>query len=351
MQPLIDTAEGLAAILPLLAAEQRIAVDTEADSLHSYFEKLCLIQISIPGHDFLVDPLAGYSLQPLFDVWQGKELVLHGADYDLRLFRRSGFARPTTMFDTSIAARLTGGTEFSLAALLQKHFDLQISKASQKANWARRPLSPQMTDYAVNDTRYLLKLADIYKEELCRLGRWTWFEQSCERAIQAAAVTRERDPESLWRISGSHELSERGSAILRALWHWRDQEAQQVDRPTFHILNNDLLLQSASRADAGERVSIQHLRGGRLRRFEESLEAALALPKEQWPKFERKARQRATTDQEAKFRSLKQVRDKAATDLKIDPSLIAPKATLERLAYAGESPESLLPWQRQVLAL
>lgn len=333
MHPLIDTEEGLAAILPLLETEPRIAVDTEADSLHSYFEKLCLIQISIPGHDFLVDPLAGSSLEPLFGVWRGRELVLHGSDYDLRLLRRSGFERPTLMFDTSIAARLCGGAEFSLAALLQKHFGLQISKASQKANWARRPLSPQMSEYAVNDTKYLLQLADIYKAELCRLGRWTWFEQSCERAIASAAVTRERDPESLWRISGSHELSDRGSAILRALWHWRDQEAQQVDRPTFHILNNETLIQSAARADSGSEVFIHHLRGSRLRRFEETLAAALALPKEEWPRIERKLRTRPTQEQEARFRALKQTRDKAATELKIDPSLIAPKATLERLAH------------------
>src|SRR4051794_22584253 len=111
---MIDTSAGLAAILPGLAAQSRIAVDTEADSLHSYFEKLCLIQISIPGENYLVDPLAGFSLQPLFDLFAERELLLHGADYDLRLFRRLGFLRPAKLFDTMIAARLCGRTEFSL---------------------------------------------------------------------------------------------------------------------------------------------------------------------------------------------------------------------------------------------
>src|SRR5215218_6221837 len=106
MTPLIDNAERLAAILPLLAPHPRLPIDTEADSLHCYFEKLCLIQISVPGHDLLVDPLAGFSLDPLFEILAAKKLILHGADYDLRLLRRVGFVAPIDLFDTMIAARL-----------------------------------------------------------------------------------------------------------------------------------------------------------------------------------------------------------------------------------------------------
>src|SRR6266545_3071324 len=91
MVPLIDTADALGALLPCFGPHPRIAVDTEADSLHCYFEKLCLVQISVPGKDALVDPLAGFQLEPLFGALAGKELILHGADYDLRLLRRVGF--------------------------------------------------------------------------------------------------------------------------------------------------------------------------------------------------------------------------------------------------------------------
>src|SRR5438067_13019344 len=114
---MIQTDSELSKLLPTLFAIDRVAVDTEADSLHCYFEKLCLIQISVPGHDVLVDPLAKFSLLPLFEILNRKELVLHGADYDLRLLRRVGFAEPQSIFDTMIAARLTGHQEFSLAAL------------------------------------------------------------------------------------------------------------------------------------------------------------------------------------------------------------------------------------------
>src|ERR1700749_4346346 len=151
MNPLIDTAQALSTILPLLEPHQRPPIDTEADSLHCSFEKLCLIQISVPGHDLLIDPLAGFPLEPLFQSLKGKELIIHGADYDLRLLRRVGFETTAPVFDTMIAARLCGIAEFSLAALIKRYFDVQLAKASQKANWARRPLSPQMADYAVKD--------------------------------------------------------------------------------------------------------------------------------------------------------------------------------------------------------
>src|SRR5258708_22245510 len=249
MQPLIDTAEALHAALPLLAPHARIPIDTEADSLHCYFEKLCLIQISVPDHDLLIDPLAGVPLEPLFGALQGKELILHGADCDLRLLRRVGFVVTAPVFDTMIAARLCGIAEFSLAALIKRYFDVQLTKGSQKANWARRPLSPQMADYAVKDTHYLLEIASILEADLTTLGRIDWFHQSCLKAVAASAITKERDPDEVWRITGSKALRGRASAILRELWRWREAEAQALDRPTFHILHSEQLVEAAARLD------------------------------------------------------------------------------------------------------
>jgi ribonuclease D len=250
-----------------------------------------------------------------------------------------------------IAARLCGVTEFSLAALLLRYYELHITKASQKADWGKRPLSPQMTAYAINDTHYLLGLADIFTAELTKLGRWTWFEQSCEKAIASAAIVKERDPDSLWRVSGSNDLSERGNAILRALWHWREGEAQNVDRPTFHILHNEQLVRAASQLERGEKAAPPHLRGGRLKRFQDAGEAALALPEEQWPKFVRKPRPKPIPEFDARFRALKQKRDAAASQHKLDPALIAPKAALEKLAVNPEDKSGLMAWQKELLGL
>src|SRR5438105_8123195 len=228
---MIQTDPQLFELLPALAAIDRIAVDTEADSLHCYFEKLCLIQISVPGHDYLVDPLANLDLAPLADVLTPKEIVLQGADFDLRLLRRSlGFVA-TRVFDTVIAARLLGMRSFSLAALVEKFFGVTLVKGSQKANWARRPLPLHMAEYAINDTHYLLPLAEKLEAGLGERGRLDWFRQSCERAREQAAIQRSRDADEPWRISGAGKLGGRACAVLRELWQWRDQEAQAADRP------------------------------------------------------------------------------------------------------------------------
>ena len=348
---LIDDGSALSASLPRLAAESRIALDTEADSLHCYFEKLCLIQISVPGGDFLVDPLAGFSIEPLFAALAGKELILHGLDYDLRLLRRVGFSGTPQVFDTAIAARLCGVTEFSLAALIDEHFGVKLTKASQKANWARRPLPVEMAEYAVNDTRFLHRLADIFTARLHELDRWSWFVQACDRAVRATETSRERDAEDAWRIPGSGLLRGRSAAILRELWRWRDAEARAIDRPAFHILHNEQLLAAVDRIDKGGLIEFKHLRGPRLKRFQEAAHRALELPESQWPVFVRNPRPRRTKQQESKLQELKTRRDRTAANLNIDPALIAPKSALEAIAADPSTAEKLMPWQRQLLAV
>jgi len=349
---MITEQPALLALCDHLARHPRIALDTEADSLHCYFEKLCLIQISSPEAHFLVDPLAPLDLSPLFAVLKGKTVIIHGCDYDLRLLRKAGWINPENIFDTGVAARLVGLREFGLAALLHHHFGLVLAKASQKANWAIRPLPPQMLDYAVNDTAHLLALADQLEQQLTRLGRTDWFRQSCDRLIRNSAIVRERDPDSLWRISGHADLSQRGMAILRALWHWRESEAQAVDRPTFHILNNDSLLEAAHRLDQHGKAEPRNLRGSRLERFQSAAQDALAIPQADWPKLIRRARQKAIPDYEDRFRLFRDRRDKSAAQYALDPTLIAPKATLESLARQDpEAVESLLPWQRVALGI
>ena len=347
---LISTAPELDSLISDLAGFDPIAVDTEADSLHCYFEKLCLIQISFAGHDLLVDPLAGMDLQPLYQLLADKQLILHGADYDLRLMRRAGFTEPRSVFDTMIAARLTGHAEFSLAALVKQYFGIELVKGSQKANWARRPLSSQMEAYARNDTHFLLELAAILEAKLRELGRWDWFEQSCTKAVATARVDKERDLESAWRITGSSDLQGRAAAILRALWFWRDSEARSADRPAFHVLQNERLIEAATRLDRGEQPSFPHFSPSRHRRFTAAAEAALGLTEEDWPRPIRKPRLRPTPEQERFFARLKTRRDQTATALNLDPALIAPKAMLEQIASDPSTAAArLLPWQLALL--
>ncbi|MBA3882549.1 MAG: HRDC domain-containing protein [Chthoniobacterales bacterium] len=349
---MISNESELAAILPQLRSVDRVAIDTEADSLHCYFEKLCLVQMSFNGSDHLIDPLAGFDLSPLAAALAGKEIVLQGADFDLRLLRRSFNFDADRVFDTVIAARLLGIKAFSLAALIERYFGVTLVKGSQKANWAQRPLPKAMADYAINDTHYLLPLADYLEEELRAKDRHEWFQQSCERALAQASVERVRDEEEAWRISGAGTLPPRAAAVLRALWYWRDQEAQAVDRPSFHILQNHLLLQAAQSFDAGQTPEFRHLSPRRRRVFMDAAQHALLLPQAEWPKRLRRVGMRTTQEMERAAENLRKRRDTRAEELGIEASFIAPRATLESIA-ADETRTStlLVPWQRELLQL
>ena len=350
---LISTDSHLADLLPHLAAVQRVALDTEADSLHVYREKLCLIQLSLPGEiHALLDPLGESSLARFYEALRGKLIVLHGADYDLRLLRRAGGFVADAVFDTMLGARLIGRREFSYAALVAAEFGVTLTKGSQKANWARRPLTAAMAAYAQNDTRYLLAIADLLEARLRELGRWSWFEQSCTRALAQAAVEKERDGEDAWRITGSGILRGLAAAIFRELWYWRDQEARFVDRPSFHILRNEELLDAARTFAAGQSPPLEHLRGSRRQRLLDAVERARELPESAWPVLAKRAFSRWTAEEEKRVAALKVVRDKAAADLDLDPSIIAARATLEAVAVRPESAGDLLmPWQRELLGL
>src|SRR6201998_1917103 len=233
---------------------KRIAVDTEGDSLHCYFEKLCLIQLSVPDQDLIVDPLSGIDFRRFNQFVLERTAVVHGCDYDLRMLRRGAGFAPGAVFDTDLAARWLSIKEVGLSSLVKIFFRLDLPKSSQKANWARRPLTPVMLDYAINATKFLLSLADRLETQLRETNRWSWYEESCARAVAATAEDRERDPERVWKISGSAVLSPRGLAVLRDLWFWRDSEAQKVDRPTFQIMRNEELIELAKGASSGATV-------------------------------------------------------------------------------------------------
>lgn len=347
---MIADAQGLADFLARLAPLPRIALDTEADSLHSYFEKLCLLQVSTPEENELVDPLVGLDLQPLFDLLERKTLVFHGADYDIRLLVRAGRFAALDIFDTMIAARLCGHRELGLAALVQRFFGVKLSKASQKANWALRPLSAQMLEYAINDTRYLLPLADILLAELNERGRWAWFAESRDRMMASAREPRERDESKAWRIAGSAALDPKTQSVLRVLWHWRDAEARNWDRPPFHVMSNEDLLRISQRAAKGEAFSTPRMSGKRRKSFEVVLALAMHVPEREWPVQPKGRRRRPVKEQVERFDFLKKARDKVAAELDLDPSIIAPRAALEAVSADLSSP-ALMRWQRELLGL
>jgi ribonuclease D len=337
----------------------RVALDTEADSLHSYREKLCLIQISVPSAkaqhgegDFVVDPLGNLDLETLRQALEPKEIVLHAADYDLRMLRRGLNFTASKIFDTVVAARLLGIREFSLGALVKRFFDVELHKHSQKANWALRPLPQRMLQYAMDDVHYLLPLAAKLEDELERVHRRDWFHQSCTRAIESAAAERERTEDELWRIGGAGALDARTGAVLRALWQWREAEAEMADRPPFHILHNRELLEAAESFVSGRVPDYKHFSARRRRMFQEAARIALESPQSEWPVMRRRAGTRPTPEMRQRADQLRERRDKAADQLGLERSFVASRGALESIAAdPARATAALIPWQRELIGI
>lgn len=346
---MISRQEQLAELVSRLARHPVIGLDTEADSLHSYHEKICLVQVSSPDGGWLIDPLADLDLSEFYASLSRHRLVIHGADYDLRLLGRQGSFNATDIFDTSIAARFLGLEQIGYAALVLKFFGVTLSKSSQRANWGRRPLPPVMEEYALNDVRYLLPLGEIIENRLREMGRWDWYLQSRDLMVNNAREPRERDMENAWRITGSSKLSPREAAVLRAIWHWRDMEASAWDRPTFHVISNDRLIEAARDAVAGKQVKVHRMPSARWNRMKDAIHAALDLPETEWPVFERVHKPRPSSNACRRFEQLREKRDEVAGKLSIDPALIASRTTL--MSVAQENGATLLPWQRELLEL
>lgn len=328
------------------------AIDTEADSLHRYRESLCLIQFADRSECVLMDPLAIDDLSPLADYLSAATVWMHGADYDMTMFKRQFGELPAVVYDTQIGARLLGARRFGLGDLVKLYFDIELSKSSQKADWGKRPLSPKMVEYALNDVHYLLEMGDMIVAGLKEKGRYEWFEESCLAARQRV-LDRDDSKEENWRVQGSGKLDSRGLAFLRALWHWRDGEAKTWDRPSFMVAPNRVLLEWSFDLAADRKPSLpHHYRPDRLKRFRVAVDEASELPKSEWPERPTGKRRKRDRDFDRKVDALIKTRETEASRLDIEGSLIAPRAVLESLADGSANPaDVLLKWQRLCLGL
>lgn len=331
--------------------DKRCCLDTEADSLHHYHEKLCLLQVNCAGRYALVDPLAIADVSPLLELLDAHELWFHGADYDLTMLRRTYGWRPRVVRDTQIAARLLGARHFGLAALVHHHFGLELCKASQKADWSRRPLPPNMLSYAVDDVRYLLPLADLLVAGLREKGREDWFHQSC-KSLQEDVAARDNAPrEDPWRVNGCGRLHPKGLALLKAMWEWREGIARERDLPCFKIMSNKQMVAYAEQFEASQPLNPPN--GWRPRwkkEFFDIITAVAGSDAASWPSRPRKSKGRLTDAQRDEIDRLCRFRDQVAGSLEIEPSLIASRGTIEELVVQGTPDHLLMGWQHQLLA-
>lgn len=319
--------------------------------MHSFREKLCLIQFESGGQIALIDPLADIDLAPLADYLQDAEVWVHGGDFDMLMLKRAFGEVPKSYFDTQIAARLLGYQKFGLAAMIEDVFGVELSKSSQRADWGKRPLTDKMLDYAANDVRYVRALAANLLSRLDELDRREWFAESCETAREDFLARPEKSEDDQWRITGWGKLPVESLVFLRALWRWRAGEAERLDRPAFKITGNDVLLKLADELGGGGKGDApRHLRDGQRRRLWEAVETARQVPRSEWPAKKRRGGGGVRVENEDEFKRLRAERNRVAEKLGIDPSLLATRATLESLSVSPEDAETkLMKWQYDLI--
>jgi ribonuclease D len=355
----IDKQTVLDEALQHAAAQPVVAVDTEADSLHSYFDKVCLIQISAGAEDLVIDPLAGVDLKRFGDILADPEItkILHGADYDLRILNRDFGFTTTNLIDTMVSAQLLGYEAFGLGALLERHFNVRVNKTHQRADWAMRPLTPEMLEYAAMDTKYLVPLAAKLREELTNLGRWEWAQEEFAR-LQAIRFREVPEEEEAWRkMKNLGNLDRRGLAVLRELHAWRDHLARTADRPPFKIIGNDALLDIAKEKPQkiGDLSLLKSVSQYHRTRYGKPLvdivKRAMELPEAELPERNEPKTWNRDKALENRINQLKRVRDKRAAELKLDSGLLAPRHVLTAIATTGSLDDipAMRQWQKDVL--
>ncbi|HSL16952.1 MAG TPA: HRDC domain-containing protein [Methylomirabilota bacterium] len=334
----VDTAEGLCEVAGAVAEVGRMALDTEADSLHSYFHKVCLIQVTANGRNFVIDPLAlePDDLRPLWDVVEDPELpvLMHGADYDLRVLDRDYGVRIRGLQDTQTMAQVLGEPKTGLATLLERDVGVALDKRHQRADWGRRPLTRSQVVYAAADTAFLGRLAAGLRARLEELGRWSWAVEEFGRLEEVRFEPPEPDPLAFERVKGVRVL--RGAARDRAysLVQWRDLEAQRLDTPPFKVLGNAPLVALASSppATVSELAEVDGIGPRFSRRWGREVVALLARP-ETAPAPRRGRRELEPPPVVVKrTKRLAAARDRIAAELGIEPGLLCPRACLTGVA-------------------
>jgi ribonuclease D len=343
----VSRPEALRELARELGGVAGIGIDTESDSFHSYREKTCLVQISTRDEDYIVDPLALPDLSPLGSVLSDPSVlkVFHAADNDVAGLRRDLGLETRNIFDTMIAARILGLPRVGLGDLLSEHFGVQSNKRMQRYAWGSRPLDPAALAYAAMDSRHLLPLCDILRDQLATADRLDEAEEEFARAEGATSTPRMFDPESFWRIKGSNSLQPGHRAILRELHIWRDLQASAADRPAFRVASDAVLVALASAAPS-DLDSLRRTEGVPpiiVQRWSHGILAAIRRGASAPPPRPPVARRRDEA-LVARYEALRAWRRKAALERGVDPDVVVSNASL--LALATSAPQTLEELER-----
>ena len=359
---LVKDRSNLSRIATGLERETSIGVDLEADSMFHYPEKVCLIQISTPLQNILVDPLSLDDLSPLSPVFAHPNIqkVFHGADYDIRSLYRDFNIEVNSLFDTQIAARFLGIKETGLAPLLKERLGVLVEKKYQKKDWSERPLPAAMSAYAVQDSRHLLSLSKMLKKELRVKGRLFCVEEECELLSKVRPTPPNGNPLFL-RFKRASILNPRGLAVLESILQLRNTMAIRRDLPHFKILGNEPIMEIAEMRPKTER-DLGRIKGLSPRQIKmlgrsilKKIDESTNLPENELPSFPRTTKKRIGDKVSEKVKALREWREQRAKEMGINPSLVCTNAQIQSLALACpkrlkdlDGINTIRAWQRRL---
>jgi ribonuclease D len=287
-EEIVTTAEGLAACCEHLANCRVFGFDTEFVGENTYHPHLCLVQVATAERLYLIDPLA---IGPIDPFWRlvvdpANQVIVHAGREEVRLCRLWTGQTPGHFFDLQIAAGLVGlAYPLGHGALVNQVVGVQLAKGETLTEWRDRPLTKAQVRYAFDDVRYLLPAWQRVTSRLEQLGRHPWAREEFSRL--AAAVTPDEVPTEKWRkLRGLGALDRRKLAVVRALYHWREEAAERANRPARTIVRDDLIVEIARRNPTRERdlAPIRGLPKRDLSSILRVVEEARALPLEKCPR-------------------------------------------------------------------
>ncbi|MEW5989473.1 MAG: HRDC domain-containing protein [Chloroflexota bacterium] len=355
---LITTAARWQNCLTHLRDEPRLAIDLEANSMYAYRERVCLIQISIPGRDFVIDPLANLELHGLGHLLADEEVekVFHAAEYDLILLKREYGWTLVNLFDTMWAVRILGYADVGLASLTHKLYQVSLNKRHQRANWCQRPLTAAQLAYAQQDTHYLLPLRDRLAAELLAADHWQEAQEIFREQCQVNPADNHFDPDSFWTINGVKTLTRQEQAVLKALYIFRDEEAQRRNYPLFKIFGNKTLLDLAQNAPRSldDLRAISGMTAGQIQRYGQRLLQVIEQGQRAQPP-NRPRRSKGPPDTVVRlYEKLHLWRKDRARARGVESDVILGRQAMWEIAHANpQTAEDLLkikglgPWRRQ----
>ncbi len=360
----INTEEAWQAAAADLMVQPMIAVDIESNGLHTYPEHICLLQFATAERVLIVDPKtvgSGKELRTIF-ADAGVEKIFHSCDYDIRSLDRDYKVRIVNLFDTAIAAQFLGAGRLGLGNVMQEFLGVQLEKSKklQQMDWGMRPLPENALRYAADDVAYLIRLRNELMSKLTVLHRAAWVQEEAERMQDLRHRTPNPPEEAFKTVKGSRTLKPHQMAVLREVYLFRDQIALQCGRPPFKIMNTSTMLELAMKPKR-KLTEVPGLSRWLLSRAESELRAALARGRNADPVHLVSTRFRSPWNRAslARLGTLKNWRTRQGELMVLDPSLLWPAVSLERMALNPDERDIELfkpgngevrNWQRKMFA-